>query len=715
MGVGLWLALAALAIPVQAKKPITIDEVLAYHDASNVSPVWAPDGRTFAFEKDDEFYVSRGGGKPKLWFDRKSLHAAEEANPPKDSGKPFNWRNRRVSSPMLQWFPNGQDALVQEKNCLFVVHANGKFDSISLPVRAEDPQLAPNGKLVLYRSRGDLYVLTLATHQVNRLTNSGSDTLRNGELDWVYPEELEIGQAAWWSPDSTRIAYFQFDVSHEFVYPHADLLGERALSEPERYPQAGTPNANVRLGVASADGGETTWIKAGNSKDVLMARVSWLPDSSKVALETMPRIQNALDLLVCDPATGETKTILHEESKTWINLANNLWWLTKRPEFLWTSERSGFRHIYRYALNGELLGQLTSGDWEVKAIEAVDEDSDRVYFTSSEDTPVETQLWKVAVAGGTRTRITETGFSHAVGVGPQGHLFVDRASNLTTPPETTLRDGQGKQLVRLHPRDTRIAGEFEFGHSEIVSFSTPDGTLLYGRLTKPVGFQAGKKYPLIVQVYGGPGVQSIRNEWPRLDLTQVYASNGYVVWAVDNRGSTGRGHAFEEPIFRNLGSVEVTDQLTGVDYVVRQGFVDPARVGITGWSYGGYMTIRCLLQAGSVFKVGVAGAPVTDWHNYDTIYTERYMGLPEQNAAAYSAGSNLTHAGNLKGKLLIQHNFEDDNVLFQNTMQMVNALELADKQYDLQLYPFKTHGVTDDLRRPLYQGMLDYFNQHLKP
>ncbi|HEX4773697.1 MAG TPA: DPP IV N-terminal domain-containing protein [Bryobacteraceae bacterium] len=706
-----WLALFVSVVPAGAKKPITIEELLDYHDASGIAAVWAPDGRSFAFEKDGEVYVYRGSAKPKLWFDRKSLNAGAEDQEP---ATPFNWRNRRVSSAALQWFPNGQDALVIENHCLFVVHANGKFDSISVPVRAEDPQLAPNGKLILYRSRSDLYVLNVETRKVKRLTENGSETLLNGELDWVYPEELELGTAAWWSPDSTKVAYFQFDISHEFVYPQADLLGERAVSEPERYPQAGTPNALVRLGVVSADGGETTWMKAGNSKDVLLARVAWMPDSSKVALETMPRVQNALDLLLCDPGTGETTTVLHEESKTWINIENNLWWLTKRPEFLWTSERSGFRHIYRYAANGELLGQLTSGEWEVKEIEAVDEDAGRVYYTSSEDTPIETQLASVPLAGGARTRITEPSFSHNVGVGPEGRFFVDRCSNLNTPPETTLRDGQGKQIVRLYARDSKMQSEFEFPHREIVTFKTQDGTALYGRLMKPVGFHAGRKYPLIVEVYGGPGVQVVRNEWPRLDMTQVYASNGYVVWQVDNRGSSGRGHAFEEPIFRNLGSVEVADQLAGVDYLLRQGFVDPNRVGMTGWSYGGYMTIRCLLQAGRVFNVGVAGAPVTDWHNYDTIYTERYMGLPEQNAAAYAASANRNKAGNLEGKLLIQHNFEDDNVLFQNTMQMAQALELAKKQYEMQLYPYKSHGVSEELHQPLYQAMLNFFERNLK-
>jgi dipeptidyl-peptidase 4 len=708
----LWLVLAMPVLAAAARKPITIDVLLTPQESAAVSPVWSPDGNSFVFEKRDEVYRYRNTtSKPKLWFSLSDLRgpAEKEGDP-----APFNWRNRRVSSAVLQWFPNGEELLASQAGSLFVVHANGKADRIALPAPAEDPQLSPNGESVLYRSNANLYVLNLASKQSRQLTEGGSETLLNGELDWVYPEELDLGQAAWWSPDSTRVAYLQFDIGHEFVYPQADLLGERAVSEPERYPQAGTPNARVRLGVVAATGGPTMWMQAGDSPDLLMARVSWLPDSTKIALETMPRIQNALDLVFCDPSTGKTKTILHEESKTWINIADNLHWLRARPEFLWTSERSGFRHIYRYSFNGELLGQLTAGEWEVRSIDAVDEAGGLVYYTSTEDTPLETQLSTVPLTGGVRTRITTAGFSHHLGVQPEGRFFVDQFSNMSTPPETVVRGVHGEQMAVLHARDAKAASSFDLPPTEIVKFKSEDGTLLYGRLMKPIGFQAGHQYPLIVAVYGGPGAQGVRNEWERPDMAQVYASNGYLVWSVDNRGSSGRGHAFEAPLFRNLGAVEVADQRAGVEYLLKLRLVDRNRIGITGWSYGGYMTIRCLLQAGDIFKVGVAGAPVTDWHNYDTIYTERYMGMPQQNAAAYTASSNLASAGKLEGKLFIQHNFEDDNVLFQNTMQMVNALERADKPYAMQLYPHKSHGVIGALRRPLYEANLSFFERNLK-
>jgi dipeptidyl-peptidase-4 len=712
MRCALFLILAMSVLAAAARKPITIDDLLTSPEPAAVSPVWSPDGNSFVFEKADEVYrYQSGASQAKLWFKLSSLESSGEKG---GSPPAFNWRNRRVSSAMLQWFPNGEELLASQTGSLFVVHANGKVDRIALPVRAEDPQLAPNGESVLYRSNANLYVFSLATRHSQQLTEGGSETLLNGELDWVYPEELDLGQAAWWSPDSTRVAYLQFDIGHEFVYPQADLLGERAVSEPERYPQAGTPNARVRLGVVGATGGPTVWMQAGDSPDVLMARVSWLPDATKIALETMSRIQNTLDLSLCDPATGTTKTVLHEESKTWINIADNLHWLKRSAEFLWTSERSGFRHIYRYSVNGELLGQLTAGEWEVGSIDAVDEATGLVYYTSTEDTPLETHLSTVALTGGPRTRITLAGFNHNVGVEPGGHFFVDRSSNIGTSPETVLRGAHGDQAAVLHLRDAKAANNFDLPETEIVKFTSEDGTLLYGRLMKPLGFQAGRKYPLIVTVYGGPGVQSVRNEWERPDMAQVYASNGYLVWALDNRGSSGRGHAFEEPLFRNLGSVEVADQRAGVEYLLNKGLVDRNRIGITGWSYGGYMTIRCLLQAGDLFKVGAAGAPVTDWHNYDTIYTERYMGLPQQNVAAYTASSNVASAGNLEGKLFIQHNFEDDNVLFQNTMQMVNALERADKPYAMQLYPYKSHGVVGALRRPLYEATLSFFERNLK-
>jgi dipeptidyl-peptidase-4 len=699
------------------KKPVTLDDVKAA-SRDGITPIWSPDGKSFGYQEKDSFYLyDAETRKTREWFKPADLQKLALKDPgPEQSA----WQNRRVGSESYQWFPNGKDLLAEVGGDLFLVHANGKHQQITkTELKEEDPKLSPDGTQVLYRSQSNLYVLDLGSKRVRQLTSDGTPTLLNGQLDWVYPEELSIHTATWWSPDSKQIAYFQFDVSKEFMYPQTDLLGERAQAEPERYPQAGTHNAQVKLGVITlaneAQPAATKWMSLGDTSETLLARVAWLPDSSQIAVERMSRVQDKLDLLFCNPASGATRSVLKETSKTWINLEDNLVLLKTRPEFLWTSEHdNGFRHIYRYSDNGELLGQLTQGDWEVKSIAAVDEAQGRVYFTSSETSPLESQLYSVALSGGERSRLTKEEGVHTIHANPTGSFLLDRFSSAQQPPQTVLRASSGEQIAVVKAADRKPLEEYDLLPGEIVKVKADDGTLLYGRLIKPAGFVPGNKYPLIVNVYGGPGVQTIRNEWQGLDWSQALAHRGYVVWQLDNRGSTGRGHQFEKAIYRELGTQEVADQRLGVDYVLKLGFVDAARVGITGWSYGGYMTIHSMLLAPDVFKVGVAGAPVTDWHNYDTIYTERYMDQPSNNAARYATSSNAKNAAKLEGRLLIVHNFEDDNVLFQNTMQMANALEQANKRFYMQIYPQKTHGVTGPLHKPLLEEMTAFFDENLK-
>jgi dipeptidyl-peptidase 4 len=695
------------------QKPITLDDFLSHQATSLITPTWSPDGKSFFYEQDDAVYLyTVAAHQAREWFHPEALE--KKATAPVRP-KEFGWQNRRVNAASYQWFPNCKDLLASVNGDLFTVHSNGSFEQLTkTDIDEEDPHLSPDGKLVLYRWKSNLYILDLANRNTRQLTHDGTPTLLNGQLDWVYPEELDLGIATWWSPDSKHIAYLQFDVSHEFVYPQIDLLGERALSEPERYPQAGTPNALVRLGQISPEGGETQWMQVGETSNTLLARVAWLPDSSTIAVERFSRVQDKLDLLFCDPKTGAAQTVLHEQSKTWVNVADNLFFLKSKPEFLWSSERTGFRHIYRYSDKGELLGQLTRGDWEVVSISAIDEPRGLVYYTSSETSPLETQLYRVPLNGGERARITREEGTHEIHANDDGSYFVDSYSSLKQPEQTVLATSAGEQISVLQPADRSLTQDYALLPEEIVQLKATDGTLLYARMIKPAIFQASAKYPAIVYVYGGPGAQSVRNRWYGLSWEQVLASRGYVVWQLDNRGSKGRGLAFESGIYHQLGKLEVEDQHLGVEHLVAMGFVDPNRIGVTGWSYGGYMTIHCLLFAPDIFKVGVAGAPVNDWHNYDTIYTERYMGRPEQNAAGYDASSNVKNASKLQGRLLIVHNMEDDNVLFQNTMQLANALEHAGKPFFMQIYPQKTHGVRGPLRKSLYQEMTNFFDAHLK-
>jgi dipeptidyl-peptidase-4 len=359
--------------------------------------------------------------------------------------------------------------------------------------------------------------------------------------------------------------------------------------------------------------------------------------------------------------------------------------------------------------------QLTKGAWQVTDFTGLDERAGRVYFRSTEASPLERQLYSVRLDGGEKRRITAGAGTHRIVMARGASYFLDVYSNLSSPPEGTLRNANGDAVAVYRPADRKVLDELDVRPTEIVEFKGKDGTSFYGRMIKPPGFDPAKKYPLLVDVYGGPHIQTVRNAWQGVGTDQVFAQAGYVVWQMDNRGSAGRGHAFETPVFRNLGARELADQREGVEYLISRGFIDPQRVGVTGWSYGGFMTLNLLLNAPDLFHAGFAGAPVTNWLNYDTIYTERYMGLPEDNGEAYAQTSLARRARNLTGRLMIAHNLEDDNVLFQNSAQMIRALEVAGKHFELSLYTEKTHGVSGAEARQMESTLLDFFERNLKP
>ncbi len=676
------------------KKPVTLQDLSSQRMPSMAgSPTWAPDGKRFVYTERGELWLYDVPSRRKTPLVSTGAFSAAATKGP--AAERFDFENRRVSERFVQWSPSGRELLVAAGDLfLFRIDVRGWTQLTATPEPERDAKLSPDGKLVSFRRGHDLYVLDSGTRKETRLTRDGSDTILNGELDWVYPEELDLGTAHWWSPDSKSIAYLQFDVSREPFYPQTDLARTRALLEPQRYPRAGDPNADVRLGVVPAAGGATRWMDLGESRDSLRARFYWLPDSQGIMVERLNRIQTELDVVIANAKTGESRVILHESDKDWVNIQGDPTFLQAGKEFLWESERDGFNHIYRYSIEGKLLGRLTQGDWEVSSVAGVDEAAGQVYFVSSEAAPLERQFYRVGLSGGSRTRLSQGAGTHTINMSPTCEYYLDSYSNLSTPARRTLHTKDGAEWAVYSEPDRKQLDEYDILPSEIVEVKAADGTILYARMIKPAGFDPSKKYPVIVNVYGGPGAQSVRNSWPGgVSLDQVLAHRGYIVWALDNRGTSGRGHKFEAAVSRNLGGKEVDDQKDGIRHLLSLGFADPKRVGIQGWSYGGYMTIRALLLAPDVFACGVAGAPVTDWHNYDTIYTERYMGLPSENVEGYKRSSNVLLADKLKGRLLIAHNFEDDNVLFQNTMQMVDALQRADKQFELMVYTNKSHGL----------------------
>jgi dipeptidyl-peptidase-4 len=707
-----------LTLAFAQKKPVTLDDVAAPPPSgrAGAAPAWSPDGASFAYTEQNKIMLYDLAAKNAR--ELAPLDQLQKAAKPAPKPERYEWENRRVRDENVQWFPSGKKLLIAAGGDLFIwrLDRSEAEQLTATPVAERDPKISPDGHYVAFRREHDLYVIDVASKTETRLTKDGSETLRNGELDWVYPEELDLGTAYWWSPDSKWIAYLQFDVSREPLYPHADLRGFRPVLEPQRYPQAGEPNAAVQVGVIPAAGGRTRWMDVGETRYFyLVARVAWAPDSRHLAIQRLTRVQNRLDLLSADAASGATQAVLTESDPHWINVKDDFRFLKGGREFLWSSERTGFRHLYVYSSDGTQKRQLTRGDWEVRGVLGADEKTGRVFYLSSEPGPLETQMYALGLNGEQKVRLTAEPGTHAVSLAPDAAHFLDSFSSLNSPPRRVLRAINGSEYAVFQEADRKRYDQYEILPTEILKVKAADGrTDLYARLIKPAGFQPGRKYPAIVMVYGGPGAQSVRDAWSGLSWEQALAHRGFVIWQLDNRGSAGRGHGFETPIYHNLGVTELADQKAGIARLISLGFVDPARIGIYGWSYGGFMTLNALLNAPEIFHAGIAGAPVTYFANYDTIYTERYMGLPVDDQEGYSRTNLSLSAANLKARLMLVHNFQDDNVLFQNTLQIADALERAGKEFQLMLYPQKTHGVTGPVRRQMLQSMTDFFEDALK-
>jgi len=707
------LVLVSLAAAVNAqKKPVTV-EAAAGTVAVAPEIVWAPQGDRFAYLESGRIgiFEAASGARRELV----SLAALQAAAVPVAAPTAFDWQNRNVQEKTLQWVSN-DCLLIRANGDLFLVRISSG-DWRQLTRTAEDekqPQVSPDGRRVSFLRGDDLFVLEIESGAVTRLTQEGGESLRNGRLDWVYPEELGLGIAHWWSPDSKQIAYLQFDVSRQPFYPHADLLLFGPSPEPQRYPKAGQPNAEVRLGVVGATGGATRWMELGDPRHYLLARVHWAPAGDYLLVQRLNRTQDHLDLLRVNPATGRAQVILSEQDRYWINVDDALSFLRNSAEFIWSSERDGFRHLYRYSSDGKLLGRLTSGEWEVSSVACVDEPGRSVYYLSTEAGPLERQLYAVPLEGGRRRRISTQEGTHSVSMAPGCRYYLDTFSSLTTPTRRTVHASSGKELAVFTESDQTVVRDYDLRPVEIVQVKAPDGAVLYARLIRPAGFQSDRKYPAVIFVYGGPHSQNVRNAWQGLSLEQALAHRGFVIWQLDNRGSSGRGHLWEAALYRRFGDRELQDQQVGIKHLLAMGFVDEKRLGIYGWSYGGFMTLYALTQAPDLFRAGVAGAPVADWRNYDTIYTERYLGLPAENPEGYRLSSPVNFAANLKAALLLAHNLEDDNVLFQNTLQMADALQRAGKSFEMMIYPQKTHGVTGTARRHLWETIASFFERRLE-
>jgi dipeptidyl-peptidase 4 len=594
---------------------------------------------------------------------------------------------------------------------------------------ATDAAISPSGGYVAYIRDQNLYAYDLTARTEKPLTQDGGGPIKNGMAEFVAQEEMDRSTGYWWAPDDRHIAFVRVDETPVKVTQRFEIAADNVATFAQRYPAAGGPNVLVRLGVTDLRTGTTTFVDLGSDPDIYLARVNWLPDGKTLAIQRESRDQRRLDLLFADIDTGRSRVVLTETSSTWIELHDELSFLKQSHEFLWASARDGFQHLYLYDYDGHLVRQLTEGEWNVddfraRAIKAIDEKRRLVYFTATETSPIERQLYRTSLDTENPRkidRISQEAGLHGITMSPDARFYVDNFNSATQPPQVSLHGADGKLMTYLlenslnerHPDAPYLADNSvpEFG-----TLSAADGQTLHYRLFKPVHFDPAKRYPAIVEVYGGPGVQRVTDNWTGSSFTQILTRAGYVVFQLDNRGSAFRGTAFQAPIHDKLGEIEVADQVLGARWLGSQPFVEPARIGVWGWSYGGYMTLMLMFKAPDVFRAGVAGAPVTDWTLYDTHYTERYLDRPQDNTAGYAASSVLPYAKDLKGKLLVIHGMADDNVLFLHSTKLFRKLQDLGEPFDVMVYPGAKHGLTRQHDgRHAYATIKRFFDEALLP
>lgn len=578
-----------------------------------------------------------------------------------------------------------------------------------------EASFSPDGRVVAFVRENNLFVVDRESRRERALTTDGGPKLLNGVLDWVYQEEI-YGRGNftgyWWSPDGARIAFLQLDETPVKEFTVIDHIPYRQLVELTPYPKAGDPNPRVRLGVVDVRGGEARFLdlyKYQNS-EFLIVRVSWTPEGKKIAYQVQDREQTFLDLNLADPVSVESKTLLRETTKAWVNENGDPKWL-KDGSFLWMSERSGWKHLYHHAADGSLIRPVTQGAWEVDSLHGVDEAAGLVYFSASERSPVDRDAFRARLDGTGRARLTETPGWHQVKLAPTLGHFVDTWSDVTTPPKLRLHQATGSLLRTIEENPLAALAEYRLARPELVEVKTRDGFVMEAFLLKPPDFDPSRKYPVWVHTYGGPHAPQVVNRWTGAGgylWYQFLAQNGFIVWICDNRTASGKGAESTWPVYRRFGETELQDIEDGLEWLKQHPWADGSRIGIDGWSYGGFLTSYALTHSKS-FAAGIAGGSVTDWRDYDTVYTEKYMATPQNNPEGYRKSSPVFAAKDLHGRLLLIHGTMDDNVHLQNTVQFAHELQKAGKSFELMLYPKSRHGVTDPpLVRHLRGVMLDF-------
>jgi dipeptidyl-peptidase-4 len=593
----------------------------------------------------------------------------------------------------------------------------GNIRKISVNGKMMYCTFSPTNDKLAYVRDNNLFYFNLADGKETAITTDGKkNEIINGATDWVYEEEFSMDVAFQWSPDGKKIAFYKFDESHvkEFNLTYYGELYPR--EEKYKYPKAGEDNSKVDIYIANLASGKTIKAETGTEREYI-PRIRWTNDANTLSIQRSNRHQNVLELLLCNANDGTSKVILKEENKSFIEITDDLTFLSNGKQFIWTSARNGYNHIYLYNIDGSLVKQITDGKFEVTHYYGFDESTGTFYYQSTEMSPTEKNIYSITLSG-KKTNLTTARGVHEAEFSVGCKYFVDTYSSFGNPFTCTVVNNKGKSLRVLEDnRDMRAEMQkFHFGKYRFFSFKTADQTELLGWMILPPDFDSTKTYPVLFNVYGGPGVQTVTNDWdgPNYLWHQLLAQKGYIIVSVDNRGTPGRGIDFANCIYKDMGKLEVDDQVAAANYMKSLPYVNKDRVGVWGWSFGGYMTSLLMTKVNTVYKTGIAVAPVINWRFYDNIYTERYLQTPQENADGYDKNSPITYAKQLKGNFMLIHGSADDNVHMQNSMDFVNALVKNNKQFDIFIYPNRNHGISGGgARLHLYTKMTNFILNNL--
>ena len=713
------LALVAAVISLQgiAQKQLTLEDIWAYYkffpkQLDNM--VSSNDGKTYTVLQFGKIirYSYKSGKKEGVVFD---LQMVKDDPAYKNIGTVDSY----IFSPdetKILFATKTKHIYRHSKKAYYYLYdfKTKKLTSLYDKDKQQEPSFSPDGKKIAFVSNNNIYIKDIESGKVTQITKDGEkNKIINGIPDWVYEEEFSFAKAYEWSPDGKNLAYLKFDESKvkEYCFPVYDGLYPSEYRY--KYPKAGETNSTVTLHVYNLEKGKTADVPAKIYDDQYIPRIKWTKNPAILSFIVMNRLQNELNLMAYEVTSGNTSTLLKETDKKYIEINDALTFLDNGKEFIWLSEKDGYNHLYLYDMNGNQLKQLTKGNYEVLEVKGVDKKTGYIYYIANETSPYTKDVFRIKTDGTGKQKLSVGEGVNDIYLNKNFTNYIISYSNAETPVSFTLFNAKGKKIRVIEDNAELKATlkEYNLPKKEFFSFTTEYGVKLYGWMIKPSNFDPKKKYPVFMTVYGGPGYQTVMDEWDYTSMWHRYiAEQGYIVVSVDNRGTNGRGKEFRQATYGQMGKLETEDQISVVKYLSKLPYVDSGRIGIQGWSYGGFMALSCLEKGNKYFKAAISVAPVTNWRFYDSIYTERYMGLPQDNAKGYDENSPMNHVSKIKGKFLLMHGTADDNVHFQNSIELIKKLVEKNIYFNLMIYPNSNHGIYTgpNTRYHIFKMMTDF-------